>query len=186
MGPGIESYGKHSLKEVEHSSGLRSELGIQWRIYWWILHYREVDLSCGFASIYSRFIDEFWKIISDSGETYINRFRISLWSFLSFAPFWPSAHPSLSLFVPVPSAWSSRIRKQSVVWDHLTPPRGPRWLWVPNLEVTWVRVVPIQKKTLFYVKLPVESRDDIVFWIWEIVIEILIEIFGKSHQICRI
>ena len=54
------------------------------------------------------------------------------------------------------------------------------------LEVTWVRVVPIQKKTLFYVKLPVESRNDIVFWIWEIVIEILIGIFGGSHQVCRI
>ena len=109
MGPGIESYGKHSLKEVEHSSGLRSELGIQWRTYLWILHYREVDLSCEFASIYSRFIDEFWKIISD-----------------------------------------------------------PKWY-------------EFRKKTLFYVKFPVESRDDLVFWICEI----FIEIFGKSHQICR-
>ena len=129
VGPGIASHGKHSLKGAEHSSGLRSELGIQWRIYWWILHYREVDLSCQFASIYSRFIDDFWKIISDSGETYINRFRISLRSFLNFAPFWARALPLSPLSVPIPSVRSQRIRNQFVLWDQLASTRGRNQHW---------------------------------------------------------
>ena len=50
-----------------------------------------------------------------------------------------------------------------------------------QLVVTWAQVGQIQKCGLFDVKFPVESRDDIVFWICEI----FIEIFGKSNQICR-